>query len=221
MFKDFLSELKPYLFASFKGKYIVFHIAAIIITTFLVLTGTDWEFYEMTRLDALYPLIMLAGIGGFFVPIVLPFVLYEAGKRKKNKREIELAIMIFKASLIAWIIVAIYKVFTGRIEPEFLTTYNHIDNSHQFQFGFLRYGIFWGWPSHHAAVASAAATVLYFAGKSKALKVSALIWASVVSLGAAVGFHWLSDVVAGVLVGYAVGASVSKKPNIKDSFRKK
>jgi membrane-associated phospholipid phosphatase len=196
------------MFAPYRGHFWVWHVAAAGITAVLVLTGFDWWFFQKTRIDALYPLIMLAGVGGFFVPILLPVGLYIWGQRQKDVTALRAAVATTQAAVVAWIIIAVYKTFTGRIQPEFLTTFETSDHSRNFQFGFFEHGIFWGWPSHHTAVAVAGATVLYLAYRRPATRFVTLAWALIVAAGASVGFHWLSDVVAGAIVGAVVGISI-------------
>jgi membrane-associated phospholipid phosphatase len=208
MFQLFLKQLPSRLVAPFRGYLWLWHIAAMGVTAALVFSGFDWWFFEQTRSDALYPLIMLAGIGGFFVPVLVPVALYEWGNRIKDHSYVSAAIGVAQATIVAWIIIAVYKTFTGRIQPEFLTTLNTVDISRNFQFGFFEHGIFWGWPSHHAAVAAAVATVLCLAFPNRAIRFVALLWGAIVAVGAAVGFHWFSDALAGVIVGVVVGVAI-------------
>lgn len=189
----------------------MWHVAAAGITGALVLTGFDWHFFEATRSAALYPLIMLAGIGGFLVPVLLPLALYVWGRRG-NERYTRAAIATAKAAAVSWVIIAVYKALTGRVQPEFASGVG-VDISRGFQFGFFEHGIFWGWPSHHTAVAFAVAAVLYLTLRNSAARAVAVAWAIVVAAGASVGFHWFSDVVAGAIVGAVVGVAVWQEVN--------
>ena len=116
-----------------------------------------------------------------------------------------------EAGVIAWLISSAYKVFTGRIQPEFLTNISSLDITREFHFGFLQNGIYWGWPSSHAAVAVAmsVALVLLFPN-NRIARYGALLYALFIALGASIGFHWLSDVVAGAIIGTLVGVVVAK-----------
>ena len=212
MFRAFFNQLPRRLLLPFRGSLWLWHIAAAIITVIIVFTGFDWWYFQHTRSETLRPLVMVAGLGGMIVPIALPIFLYSRGKRKRDELSIRAAIGIAQASIIAWIIVAVYKAFTGRVQPGFsgtsIASASGSDISHGFQFGFWEHGIFWGWPSHHTVVAIAAATVLYLAFKRPSARFAAFIWAAIVAAGASVGFHWFSDVVAGVIVGAVVGVAV-------------
>jgi membrane-associated phospholipid phosphatase len=196
------------MLAPYRGHFWIWHVVAAGITAALVLAGFDWWFFQATRHDALYRLIMLAGIGGFFVPLLLPVGLYIWSQKRKDAIALRAAVGTAQAAVVSWIIIAVYKTFTGRIQPEFLTTFETADGSRNFQFGFFEHGIFWGWPSHHTAVAVAGATVLYLAYRHPAVRLVAVAWATIVAAGAAVGFHWLSDAVAGAIVGVVVGVAI-------------
>lgn len=211
MFKAFADRLPQRLVAVFRGTNIFYHLTAALITYVLVMTGIDWHFYGATRGEYFTPLIFAAGIGGFFVPVFLPVGLYIAGELRKNTSLSVAGVASAQAVIIAWLISSFYKVFTGRIQPDFLVQTSAGDISHHFNFGILKNGIFWGWPSSHAAVACALATTLIMLySDNRIVRYAAFLFAGVVSLGAAAGFHWLSDVVAGIIVGVLVGVVVVK-----------
>ena len=102
------------------------------------------------------------------------------------------------AEMAAFLIAAAYKALTGRLQPNLA---NGADISHAFQFGILRHGIFWGWPSSHTIVAFAGAVVVMLSARSRAARAIAILYALIIGFGASVGFHWFSDVVAGAVLG--------------------
>lgn len=208
MFGLFLEKLPQRLIAPYRGRLWAWHLVAFVLTAIIVLTGIDWWFFEMTRSEKLLWLVGLSGAGGFFVPLILPVALYVYGKKKHIQSVIRTAGAVAQASIVAWIIIAIYKTFTGRIQPDLLADLGLANISNGFQFGFFEHGIFWGWPSHHTAVAVAGTTVLYLAWRRSRARFIALLWAVIVGAGAAVGFHWFSDVIAGAIVGAAVGIAI-------------
>jgi membrane-associated phospholipid phosphatase len=211
MFRAFTHKLPERLLAVFKGKNLFYHLAAIVLTFILVVSGFDWYFFEVTRSPYFYFIIMAAGIGGFFVPVVVPVGMFIIGELRKDVSLISASAVSAQAVIIAWLVSSTYKAFTGRIQPEFLTNTSAIDISRDFNFGFLQHGIFWGWPSSHAAVACAlAAALIVFYGKNKVVQYSALFYAILIASGAAIGFHWFSDVVAGVVIGALVGVVVAR-----------
>jgi membrane-associated phospholipid phosphatase len=78
-----------------------------------------------------------------------------------------------------------YKVFTGRIPPpHFLGHGPLVDISHGFRLGFLRGGIYEGWPSSHSTIAFAMAVVLWkLYPENQIARYAALLYAFYVSIG--------------------------------------
>lgn len=210
MIRSFGSNLAAQFLVCYRGYRWLWHVLAAVLTFALVVSGFDWWFFEHTRSNTLQPLIWAAGLGGFLVPVLLPVVLYWWGEWYGSRKLMRAATALAQAEIIAIVISSVYKAFTGRVQPEFLTTFNTADISHQFLFGFFRHGIFWGWPSSHAAVACAGMAVLFLSVKNWFARFVIIMYALVVSAGAAVGFHWFSDVVAGVIIGTLIGVSVYK-----------
>jgi len=192
-----------------RGKNLLWHVLAIGVTAVLVLSGADWQFFEATRLEILYWPIMIAGIGGFFMPVLVPLGMYLWGEFAHRPFLMMKGAAVGRAVIIAYVVSIIYKALTGREEPEFLTTFSLVDNSRAFDFGFLEYGVFWGWPSSHAAVAFALSFTLIFLTRSLLVRIPAAVYAIFIGFGAAVGFHWLSDVLAGAILGLLVATVVS------------
>jgi len=211
MFRTFLYHVPQNFIASFRGYNLLFHFLAAVLTYVLVMSGIDWTFFEATRSPALRLLIMGAGIGGFFVPVIIPVGLYLWGEVKGRSDLVHKAGALAEAGIIAWLISSAYKAFTGRIQPEFLTNISSLDITREFHFGFLENGIFWGWPSSHTAVAVAmSVTLVILFPRSRFVRYGALAYAIFIAFGASIGFHWLSDVVAGAIIGALVGIVVAR-----------
>ena len=211
MFRLFLSGVFLNAVRSFHGYNLLWHALAIGLTFGLVTTGVDWSYFEYTRGDTLFFITLPAAIGGFFIPIILPVGMYVIGGLRKNSRLLRSSAILAQAEIIALLISSTYKAFTGRIQPEFLTHLSNIDVSHQFNFGFLQHGIFWGWPSSHTAVAFAmAATIFCIYPRSRFLRYMAALYALYIAFGVSISVHWLSDVVAGAIIGTAIGSAVAR-----------
>ena len=210
MIRDFLRNALANFLDVFRGRNLVWHAIAIALTAILVLCGLDWWFFEHTRSGALEPLILTAGIGGFFVPVLTPVGIYLWGEYRNSRSLMSLGAAVAQTELIGYLVSILYKVFTGRTQPEFLTHFSSVDISHAFHFGILQNGIFWGWPSSHAAVAFAGATALALLASKKYVRIGAFVYATLIGFGAAIGFHWLSDVLAGAIIGVLVGTIVAK-----------
>lgn len=111
------------------------------------------------------------------------------------------------------------KAIAGRPAPNY-TTLRTSDadaevESRRFRFGFLRGGVFHGWPSGHTATSVALATTLAAYDQSWWVTVPAFLYATWVSVGVTVAdagepgaSHWLSDAVAGALIAWPIGWSV-------------
>ena len=191
---------------AFTWPYILWHILAALLTLLLVMSGFDWWFFLGTRAPLYHPLTWAAGLGGFFVPVLMPLLMLVYGKVQRSPTTAKRALILAQAVIVSWLISSTYKAFTGRVEPEFLTLTSIVDNSRDFNFGFWEYGIFWGWPSSHTAVACALAAALFVLYKHSAMtRAAAVFYALFIASGAAIGFHWFSDVLAGVIVGTLVG----------------
>ncbi|HEY4487958.1 MAG TPA: phosphatase PAP2 family protein [Candidatus Paceibacterota bacterium] len=206
VFWTFFHQAASLFLRAFTWPYILWHILAALLTLLLVMSGFDWWFYLETRSPIYYSLTLAAGIGGFFVPVLVPLLMLVYGNVQRSPTTVKRALILAQAVIVSWLISSTYKAFTGRVEPEFLTFTSSLDNSRDFNFGFWEYGIFWGWPSSHTAVACALAAALFVLYKHSAMtRAAAVFYAFFIALGAGIGFHWFSDVLAGVIVGTLVG----------------
>jgi len=211
MFRDFSRGLFSRFLHIFSWPYLGWHALAISLTAVLVLSDFDWWYFEFTRGSILLAIALPAAIIGFFVPILLSVGLYTWGRLRKNQSVILSAIAVAQAGILGWIVSSLYKAFTGRIQPEFYTHLSNVDISHQFNFGFLQHGIFWGWPSSHTAVAFAMSTALVMMyPKSKVIRYLAPLYALYIGVGVSVSIHWFSDFIAGAIIGTLIGYLVAK-----------
>lgn len=199
--------------ACFSGINLLWLLLAIALTYLLVTSGFDWWYYQITRSPKLNWLALAAGGAGFVIPVVVPLGMYLLGRRRANAGLINAGAAAGQAVMIAFVASAVLKAFTGRIQPVvtyYLAAPSEVDNSGEFLFGFLRNGIFWGWPSSHTAVALAGTVALALVVRNTTVRTVAWIFACFIAVGASVGFHWFSDVAAGVIVGSLIGAVVGK-----------
>jgi membrane-associated phospholipid phosphatase len=113
-----------------------------------------------------------------------------------------------QAALLGSLLSSTYKAFTGRVHPEHFIG---ADLSHEFRFGWLRGGVFWGWPSSHTTIAFAmAVTVCTLFPQRRRWTWPALAYAGYIGLGVSMTIHWFSDFVAGAILGTIIGAQVGK-----------
>jgi membrane-associated phospholipid phosphatase len=139
---------------------------------------------------------------------------------RKSVKILNISYALGQAALLGLIISDFYKALTGRIPPPEIFGQNStgalVDISHGFQFGFLRGGVFWGWPSSHTTIAFAMAlTLIMLFPKNKLVRYLVLIYAFYVGISVSVSIHWFSEFVAGAIIGTVIGIVVGK------SFREK
>jgi membrane-associated phospholipid phosphatase len=202
----FFSTLPRNVIECFRGRMLIWHLAAIALTLALVLSGVDWHYFLATRSPVLRSWLFPAVPIGALLPIVLPLTLLLLGSLIGNSSTRLIGWAIGQAEVIGGIIAAGYKALTGRAHPahDFGS-----DMTHVFRFGLLRGGVFWGWPSSHTTIAFAMAVTLFkLFPKQKWLGSLAIAYAFYIGLGISVTIHWLSDFVAGALVGTVVGMVV-------------
>lgn len=211
MLKDFFYELPTNIARCFRGIYFFWHILAIVLTYFFVISDFDWLYFESTRAPWFLVAGFPAALLGFLVPVLLPIGLYIFGKMRKSAILENTAAALGQAAIIGWFISSLYKAFTGRLQPELVTQLSNVDISKNFNFGFFQHGIFWGWPSSHAMVAFAmAAALIALYPRNKKIVAATVIYAMYIGLGVSVTIHWFSDFVAGAIIGIVIGFVVAK-----------
>lgn len=192
----------------FRGYRWAWHLLAIAITFVVVVSGFDWYYFEITRSPVLHKWLFPAAIIGGLLPVLGPLGMLLIGKLQKNARLINAAWALGQAVMLGWIISSLYKSFTGRIPPEMIAT-SIEDVSRGFQFGFLRGGIFWGWPSSHTTIAFAmACTLVILCRHQKKVWIPALLYALYIGVGISTTIHWFSEFAAGMIIGSVIGIAV-------------
>jgi membrane-associated phospholipid phosphatase len=188
---------------------ILWHLLAILLTLTLVGSGFDWLYFKSTRDPLLWALMFPAAPIGGLVPLALPLVLIVSGFITSHARISLTGWAIGQAELLGSLISSAYKAFTGRVHPALHET--GADISRDFHFGFLRGGVFWGWPSSHTTIAFAmASTVFTLFPKQRWLGWLAVGYAFYIGLGVSMTIHWFSDFVAGAIIGTVIGVVVGR-----------
>lgn len=213
---ELLHKLPKNVITVFSGRNLLYHALAIVLTVVIVKSGTDWAYYVSTRGESFVQFARPAIKLGSMVPLLATLGIWIAGEVGKDRRIITTAWALGQAGILGYLISICYKAFTGRIPPPRfrIPAMGHaplIDTSHGFQLGFLKGGIFWGWPSSHTTVAFAMAICLVtLHPKNKLLVFGALLYALYVGLGVSVTIHWFSEFVAGAIIGSVIGMVVGK-----------
>ena len=213
------------IFAIFSGRNLVWHVLAIVLTIVIVESGFDWTWYRWTRGEAFVRLAGPAIILGGLVPILgIPSILL-AGWVARHRPFRAGGWALGQAALLGWFVSSGYKAFTGRIPPPFsmrfpgamLSPAPLVDSSHGFQLGFLRGGIFWGWPSGHTTVAFAMTTCLIaLSSRHNPWNYLLLLYPLYVGLSVSVTIHWFSEFMAGMIIGSVIGPVVGN--SFKDRY---
>jgi membrane-associated phospholipid phosphatase len=206
--KELFSSLPRHFLRCFSGRMIGWHLLAIGLTLVLVASGLDWFYFKSTRNPTLRAWMFTAAPVGGLVPLLLPVALLLLGWVGGRARLIRLGWAIGQSEILGSLISSTYKAFTGRAHPSFGTG---ADLTHVFQFGFLRGGVFWGWPSSHTTIAFAMATTVFtFCSRQCWVGYVALAYAFYIGLGVSMTIHWFSDFVAGAIIGSVIGVVVGR-----------
>ena len=213
------------IIAIFSGRNLAWHPLAIVLTIIILESGFDWTWHLWTRDETFLWLARPAIILGGLIPILgIPSLLL-AGWVARNQPFRTGGWTLGQAALLGYVISSSYKAFTGRIPPPFSMRFHGemlghgplVDTSHGFQLGFLRGGIFWGWPSGHATVAFAMTTCLIALwSRHKPWSFLLLLYPLYVGLSVSVTIHWFSEFVAGAIIGSVIGTVVGN--SFKDRY---
>jgi hypothetical protein len=179
----------------------------------MIKSGLDWKYYQMV-----YGNRALANYGitvntiGYATPAIFPIVAYSYGRINKNEKLQILGCALAQTSIMATGMNILLKGLTSRrqagiydLDPQ--TT----DYSDDFQLAFFFRGVVDGWPSGHTMnIVAAAATVSEIYKDNTRVKIVAYTCAAITSIGMTFCDHWVSDVIAGWLIGYAIGKTVGR-----------
>jgi membrane-associated phospholipid phosphatase len=208
----FLHQLPRNIVRCFKGFNLLWHLLAIALTYIIVASGFDWYYFTVTQIPALRRFLFPAVRLGMILPVVVPLVLLAAGLPARDFKLKNTAYALGQAAALGLAISSVYKAFTGRIPPPRFFGYGTlVDISHGFRFGFLRGGMFWGWPSSHTTVAFAMGVAIWeLYPENRPLRWTAILYALYVGIGVSIRIHWFSEFVAGAIIGSLIGAVVGK-----------
>lgn len=213
---ELFHKLPTNVITIFSGRNLLAHAAAIGLTICLVHFGLDWAYYRETRAGVFAQIALPAIMLGSVVPVLGTVAILMSGWICKHRLLLNTGWGMGQAAILGYLISISYKAWTGRIPPPFrgfkmsaANANSLTDTSHGFQLGFLKGGIFWGWPSSHTTIAFAMSVCLItLFPKQKLILVLALIYAFYVGLAVSVSIHWLSEFVAGAIIGSVIGRVV-------------
>lgn len=198
------------------GVSALFHLGAVVTTPVLALSDSDYHVHEAFAEhpawgEAAWPAIM----GGTVLPVVLPATLLGVGYAAREPELVGGGWASLQAAAIAFVTMTVLKAVTGRPPPHPDLSDDMRRLSKTFRFGLFRGGVFWGWPSGHAVTNTAAVSALaaYYADKPEVI-IPAYSWAAYETYAVTCWhrgrMHWLSDAIAGALIGHAIGWAVGR-----------
>ncbi len=201
---------------SFKGNNLYLHLAGIALTSLLVTQNVDYKVEHFFNQHPDYgkwarPIL----VTGQLLPFIVGGGLYAYGKLGNDNEFIGASFAVLQASLIEFLYNSTLKAITGRPGPDWRHNPDMESLSKTFRFGFLRGGIFWGWPSGHTSATMAVVSALTnYYPNSTWLKIVGYSWVAYTIFGVSSinrgGMHWFSDAIAAALMAYAVGSTVGK-----------
>lgn len=198
------------LVGSFTFDYGLNYVVACAGTYGIVKSGLDWKWYRNAHE---HPWIMNAGfvpVGiGPLASVAVPLGLYLYGRSEEDAKLQLTGLALGQAAILGAVISSGLKAFTGRVPPD--NNSARVDYSGDFRFGFLRGGVYEGWPSSHTTTAFAmAVTLMQLYPDNAAIKIGGFAYATLIGVGVSTNIHWLSDAFAGALIGYAIGTTVGE-----------
>ena len=194
---------------------ILFLISAVLVSVLFILTGLDWFWLQLSHEYSIVQYLFIgAALIGIPVSVLAPVVTFIVAKKKQSRKMQISALAMGQSVILSIIISTFFKIFIGRVAPEPFKDIGSKDFSREFRFGFFEGNGIWdtiieGWPSGHtmAAFAMVISLIIFYADK-RWLKAICLVYAIYVGIGVSTTIHWLSDAIAGGLIGIAIGLTV-------------
>jgi len=201
---------------SFTGCNLALHGLGVVSTVGIVERGLDYRVQHYfnrhaTLSSAFFPIAITGALG----PILLSGGVYLFGRGDPKSETYGAGCALIQANVVSFLYVSTLKAITGRPYPDDYRNRDMDSLSRVFRFGFMRGGIFWGWPSGHAnATMTTVSCLTHYYPDNRWLKIGGYAVVAYTLLGVSAvkqgNMHWFSDGVAGALMGYAVGSSVGR-----------
>jgi membrane-associated phospholipid phosphatase len=148
------------------------------------------------------------------LPISTGVFLYILGKLNSDNQMVGASYAVLQTGLITLAYISFLKAITGRAYPKANDAPSDRGLvSQTFHYGFLRDGVYHGWPSGHTGAAMAVASSLshYYPDKTW-LKILSYSWVAYSAASVTVNhkgtMHWFSDAIAACFMTYSIGKSV-------------
>jgi membrane-associated phospholipid phosphatase len=217
-------RLGPSLERSYGFPNTLFHVGAAASTVPLVLWVDEPVQEELQEHDPFTDeLGSIALVSGVAVPIAVPAVLYLGGLAAEDEELATAGAAVTQAMVIQFVAVHTLKWLTDRAGPfpdgdpsrERWSTGITRDSTSTKAFDFNPFNLEWGlrWPSGHtSATVTLVSSLFAFYPHELWIALVGYPLAAAVGVGMMEGdYHWLSDVVAGALIGHVIGYSVGSE----------
>jgi len=213
-------ELGDGLAQAFTGSSLLFYGAAVVSTGAMAFGGLDHAIRTGVQRNLGLPAYADGSLyAGYILPLAIAPTVYIVGLATHDRALAGAGSAALQALAVTAITTGILKLAAGRVyplaggDPRSPNRLEHPEYAREFH-PFQRLDLPWlpSWPSGHtsAFISVAAALTAYYPGR---------IWIPLVGypVALAIGFgmidgdrHWASDVVAGALIGHAIGYSIGK-----------
>ena len=209
------SRIGTSLKRSFWGGNFALQVGGIAATPVLIATGADTKVHNFWfEHNQLSPYTVPGVVGGYFAPLLLGTSLAGYALFADAPRTTLAANAVLQSLLVSFTYQVVLKTVTGRKAPDSVH-YDDDSASRQFQFGFLRNGIDWGWPSGVLMTnAAAVVSLAYVYPDSWLLRLAGAAYLGYLFVSApaheTAKLCWFSDAVAGLAMGVAIGRGVGQ-----------
>lgn len=194
------------------GTNLIFQAAGILTSAAIITSNMDYHISTYFENHNYSGPALPAVILGATLPLSAGFALYTIGKIYSDDELVGASYAVLQSGLITVSYISLLKAITGRMHPDANSDADRKETSKTFRFGFLRSGIYRGWPSGHVGAAMSVASSLahYYPGE-KWIRILGYSWATYTILSVSVyhkgTMHWFSDAIAAGLMTYPIGAA--------------
>lgn len=191
----------------------IFFLAIILGTILIVLSGFDWYYLILVNNYIPREILFISDVLGYFLPTILILFLFIYSLRKPSQTIKKIFLIVLYSTSLSIFTAGIIKALTGRTSPPHHGSYlTWINNSMDFNFGFMREQILGGYPSTHTTIFFALAfSLLFLFPNFKKLHIFSFILTCFIGLGVTLGFHWFSEFFAGSILGFIISKSIYKE----------
>ncbi len=201
---------------SFRGRNLYYQLAAVAVTPVLVSGDVDYRVEHFFNQHPSYgDAANMVPYSGELLPFIAGGSLLAYAKIRNDDEVLGASFAVIQASVIELMDNIALKAITGRPGPNWRKYPNMDALSEEFRFGFLRGGIFNGWPSGHTGATMAVVSALTnYYPHSTWLKIAGYGLVAYTMYGVSSydrgSMHWFSDAVAGALMAYTIGSTVGR-----------